>query len=66
MDQTTLMTTAEVADVLRRPTSTLRYWRHLGEGPRSFRIGRAVVYSREDVERWIAEQRDADPTSRAS
>jgi hypothetical protein len=31
----------EVADVVRVPVATLRYWRHLGTGPRSFRIGRS-------------------------
>ena len=28
-----LLTIAEVADVLRVPLATLRYWRHLGTGP---------------------------------
>lgn len=37
--------------------STLRYWRHTGEGgPASFRIGRRVVYRRSECDRWIAEQ----------
>jgi excisionase family DNA binding protein len=53
------MTTAEVAELLRRPTETLRYWRWRGEGPPSFKIGRRVLYSRDDVERWIADRRAA-------
>src|SRR5665811_1135665 len=32
-----LLTIAEVADVVRVPVATLRYWRHLGTGPHSFR-----------------------------
>jgi hypothetical protein len=37
-----LLTIQEVAVVVRVPAATLRYWRHLGTGPRSFRIGRGV------------------------
>ena len=33
-----LLTMQEVADVVRVPVATLRYWRHVGTGPRSFRI----------------------------
>ena len=29
-----LLTIAEVADIVRVPVATLRYWRHLGTGPR--------------------------------
>jgi predicted DNA-binding transcriptional regulator AlpA len=54
-----LLTTADVAALTRAPTSTVRYWRHLGMGPRSFRLGRRVVYLRGDVEAWIGAQRDA-------
>jgi hypothetical protein len=46
-----LLTTAEVAQIMRSPVSTLRYWRHLGTGPHSFRLGRRVVYRRADVNR---------------
>jgi excisionase family DNA binding protein len=58
-----LLTTAEVAAVTRAPVSTVRYWRHLGRGPRGFRIGRRVLYRREEVLRWLAEQENADPAS---
>jgi predicted DNA-binding transcriptional regulator AlpA len=50
-----LLTTAEVATITRAPASTVRYWRHVGEGPRSFRLGKRVVYRRGDVLAWIAE-----------
>lgn len=52
-----LLTTAEVAALTRAPASTIRYWRHLGTGPRSFRLGRRVVYARRDVDEWISAQR---------
>jgi predicted DNA-binding transcriptional regulator AlpA len=35
---------------------TLRYWRSSNQGPKSFKVGRRVVYRREELERWIAEQ----------
>lgn len=52
-----LMTPGQVSGYTRAPTSTLRYWRHRGEGPAWFRLGRNVRYMRSDVEAWIAEQR---------
>ena len=54
-----LHTLAEVAELLRVPPATLRYWRHLGSGPRSFRVGRHVRYYRTDVEAWLRAQHDA-------
>ncbi len=54
-----LLTLAEAADRLRTPVATLRYWRHLGIGPDSFRLGRRVVYRREDIDRWITAQHDS-------
>jgi len=51
-----LLTIAEVADLLRVPVATLRYWRHLGTGPHSFRIGRSVRYWRTEVTGWLEEQ----------
>jgi excisionase family DNA binding protein len=56
-DQTPeLLTIAEAAALLRLPVDTLRYWRHRGTGPASFRIGRHVVYRRADLYAWIDEQ----------
>jgi excisionase family DNA binding protein len=51
-----LLTITEAADMLRTPVATLRYWRHLGTGPRSFKIGRAVRYQLTDLDAWIATQ----------
>lgn len=53
-----LLTIAEAADLVRSPIATLRYWRHLGIGPCSFRVGRRVLYRRSDIADWIAAQRD--------
>jgi predicted DNA-binding transcriptional regulator AlpA len=61
-----LLTTAEVAVITRAPVSTVRYWRHLGTGPRSFRLGRRVVYRRHEVDRWLSERELADASRTAS
>ena len=53
----------EVADVVRVPVATLRYWRHLGTGPRSFRIGRSVRYWRTEVFAWLDHQANGDRQS---
>jgi hypothetical protein len=45
-----LLTITEAAELLRAPVATLRYWRHLGTGPRSFRLGRRVLYRYNDVQ----------------
>ncbi|MBA2768586.1 MAG: helix-turn-helix domain-containing protein [Sporichthyaceae bacterium] len=31
------------------PEATLRFYRHQGTGPRSFKLGRRVMYREEDV-----------------
>ncbi|MBE7189878.1 helix-turn-helix domain-containing protein [Jatrophihabitans endophyticus] len=55
-----LLTIAEAAEILRAPVATLRYWRHLGTGPHSFRLGRRVLYRYDDLVTWINTQHD-DP-----
>ena len=55
-DQDRLLTITEVADLLRKPVATLGWWRHVGEGPRSFKIGRRVFYRESDVHDWIDQQ----------
>jgi excisionase family DNA binding protein len=62
-DPPELLTITEAADMLRTPVATLRYWRHQGIGPRSFRLGRRVLYRRDDVHAWIdAKRENAVPT----
>ena len=51
-----LLSIDEVAALVRTPVATLRYWRYLGTGPHSFRVGRAVRYWRGDVLAWLQEQ----------
>lgn len=58
-----LLVTAEMAERCRVSDSTARYWRMVGYGPASFKIGRKVVYRAGDVEAWIAEQAAAGATT---
>lgn len=51
------LTTQELAQKLRTSAETCRYWRHIGKGPKSFRVGRKVLYARSDVDAFIAEAR---------
>lgn len=53
------LTTQEVADTLRTSAETVRYWRHIGKGPQSFKVGRRVLYAAEDVEAFVAAARKA-------
>ncbi len=53
----TLLKTSEVSALTRVPPETLRYWRWRNQGPRSFKIGGAVLYDRDDVLAWIDAQK---------
>lgn len=50
-----LMATGEVARLVHLPEGTLRYYRHVGKGPRGLKIGRRVLYRKVDVLSWLAE-----------
>jgi Helix-turn-helix domain len=60
-----MLSIEEASAFLRVPVATMRYWRHLGDGPFSFRVGRHVRYWRTDLSLWLAEQaRRPDPDGR--
>ena len=59
-----LLTLDETAAYLRTPVATLRYWRHLGTGPRGFRVGRRVMFHREDIEGWLSERFQEESATR--
>lgn len=59
-----LMSIKEVAAIVKVPEATLRYWRHLGSGPPSFRIGRSVRYWRTEVALWLETQTNGPDSSR--
>jgi len=56
----TLLTLEQAAAQLHRSPDTLRYWRKNGTGPRSFRMGRRVMYAQEDIDAFVAAAREAD------
>ncbi len=56
-----LLTVEELADYLGVPIATLYQWRHRGEGPPGFRVGRYIRYRPTDVEQWIRDRLKADP-----
>lgn len=55
-EQPELLTLTEAAALLRAPVATLRWWRHNGIGPHSFKIGRHVMYRQTDLNAWIEAQ----------
>ena len=60
-----MLTLPEACRVLRVPEGTLRYWRHLadGTGPKSFRIGKKLVYyALDDLDQWLQEQYEGSVT----
>lgn len=55
----------QVAELTKVPEATLRYWRYLGDrGPKSFKVGRRVMYRRADVDQWLEELYAAEPVRR--
>lgn len=54
-----IMTVKEVEEETGIPEGTLRYYRSIGVGPASFRLGGRVRYRRSDVLAWIAEEEAA-------
>lgn len=57
------LTTAEVAERFRLSPETLRWWRHIGYGPRGVKVGRKkVLYPESEVERFDAELRNQERT----
>jgi excisionase family DNA binding protein len=53
-----LMTLRDVSEMLGIPVHTLYRWRHNGDGPAGYRVGRHVRYRREAVEAWLEQQAD--------
>lgn len=59
MEEPQFLTTAEVAKRYRTAEGTVRYWRHVGYGPKGVRAGRRVLYPLAELarfERELAEQ----------
>ena len=54
-----LLTIDEVAEKLRVPVATVRYWRAQGKGPKFVRIGKRIVCRATDLDAFIDAQFDA-------
>ena len=54
---TDLLTTAELARIMGLAPISLQHWRAEGRGPAWLKLGKAVRYSRADVERFYAQNR---------
>lgn len=52
-----LLTVEELAEWLGVPVGTIYAWRYRSTGPASYKVGRHVRFRRDDVERWLEEQR---------
>jgi excisionase family DNA binding protein len=53
-----MLSPTELADYLAIPVQTIYQWRHRGEGPPGYRVGRHVRYRWFDIQAWLAEQTD--------
>ena len=56
-DAEELLTLTEVAEILKVPVNTLRWWRQRSTGPEFFKMGRRLVTTVGDVRRFIRQQR---------
>lgn len=56
-----LMTTREVAALIRKTPHAVRQMRHRGIGPKGTKVGRGVLYPRAGVFAWLAAKELADP-----
>jgi hypothetical protein len=39
-----ILTLQQIAELTKAPIATVRYWRAMGSGPRTFRLGRRVAH----------------------
>lgn len=51
---TDLLYIEEAAQEAKKSVATMRWLRATGQGPRSGKLGRRVVYRRADLDAWIA------------
>lgn len=62
----TMRSTKEAAEYIGVSSSTMRFWRHIadGTGPKSFRVGKKLVYyAQEDLDEWLSAQYESSVSS---
>lgn len=52
INQTRYLTTADLAARYHTAPSTVRYWRHIGYGPKGIKVGRRILYPEAELERF--------------
>lgn len=57
-----LLTTAEVAKLVKRTEWTVKNWRRSGVGPKFVHQGRFVMYRQSAIEQWL-EENEVDPVT---
>lgn len=60
-----LLSPTELASYLTIPVQTIYQWRHRGEGPPGYRVGRHVRYRWTDIQAWLEDQTDDIPREHA-
>jgi predicted DNA-binding transcriptional regulator AlpA len=55
--EVTFLTAPEVAELLHTPIETLYAWRYQGIGPPASRIGKRLLYDRDEVITWVKAQK---------
>jgi excisionase family DNA binding protein len=58
-----MLSPADLAEFVGVPVRTVYAWRHAGEDPPGYRVGKHVRYRREDVEAWLAARADDRPAA---
>ncbi len=53
-----LLTINDLSEMLGIPVDTLYGWRHRGQSPQGYRVGRHVRYRRASVEAWLDSRLD--------
>ena len=52
------LTAEQLAAEVNVPVGTLYYWRHIGRGPKGFKVEGSVRYRRSEINRWLRESGD--------
>jgi hypothetical protein len=60
MSKSDYLTLAEVAERYRKTPATIRYWRHIGFGPKGVRVGTTVLYPLDEIDKFDQEIRAGD------
>ena len=56
-----LWSVQETSHYLSIPVATLYRWRHRGDGPRSYRVGRHLRYDPTEVRQWLSDKPERSP-----